>query len=207
MKKRNKIFLLLILALSVVLAILFLNNKSKSETPEYTSDSILEKISFIQELSLVKYNYSGVISYNKNNREIMTFEVPYSKKSFLIKYNGYVKAGINMQETKVEVEGNIVRVHLPKPIVLETVIDEKSMLVYDEKMEIFAEKKMLKDYQKAIVGEKNRITRNAVEKGILTESSDQAHKFIRNFLSELGFETIIIDEQGVSLMPERVINR
>ena len=98
-----------------------------------------------------------------------------------------------MSKASVSVSGKSAKVILPKPEIQETVIDEKSIQIYDESMNIFNPTKVT-DFQKAIVGEKNKIMQDALNKGILTESSDQAHQFISSLLEELGFEKIEIRE-------------
>ena len=129
-----------------------------------------------------------------------------TEKSFLIKYTGYVKAGIDVSKTTVSVKGKTVKIGLPKPVIQETVIDEKSLQVYDESMNILNPIKVA-DYQKAIVAEQNKIKQDALAKGILTESSDQAHKFITSLLEELGFEIIEIDEINTLTLPQKELNR
>lgn len=181
------IFLLIV---AIVLAF-FLFKKSNKQ-PRYDSSAIMEKIAYVKELSLVKYNYSGVISYS-DYMKFMNLQVPLTEKKFMIRYSGYVKAGIDVSQASVFVSGKNVKVILPKPTIQETVIDEKTIQVFDESMNIFNPTKVA-DYQKAIVGEKNKIMQDALGKGILTESSDQAHKFITSLLDELGFEKVEISE-------------
>ena len=191
------IFLLIV---AIVLAF-FLFKKSNKQ-PRYDSSAIMEKIAYVKELSLVKYNYSGVISYS-DYMKFMNLQVPLTEKTFLIRYNGYVKAGIDVSQSSVSVSGKNVKVILPKPTIQETVIDEKTIQVFDESMNIFNPTKVA-DYQKAIIGEKNKIMQDALGKGILTESSDQAHKFITSLLDELGFEKVEISEAETLRVPTGV---
>lgn len=191
------IFLLIV---AIVLAF-FLFKKSNKQ-PRYDSSAIMEKIAYVKELSLVKYNYSGVISYS-DYMKFMNLQVPLTEKKFMIRYSGYVKAGIDVSQASVFVSGKNVKVILPKPTIQETVIDEKTIQVFDESMNIFNPTKVA-DYQKAIVGEKNKIMQDALGKGILTESSDQAHKFITSLLDELGFEKIEISEAETLRVPTGV---
>lgn len=191
------IFLLIV---AIVLAF-FLFKKSNKQ-PRYDSSAIMEKIAYVKELSLVKYNYSGVISYS-DYMKFMNLQVPLTEKKFMIRYSGYVKAGIDVSQASVFVSGKNVKVILPKPTIQETVIDEKTIQVFDESMNIFNPTKVA-DYQKAIVGEKNKIMQNALGKGILTESSDQAHKFITSLLEELGFEKVEISEAETLRVPTGV---
>lgn len=191
------IFLLIV---AIVLAF-FLFKKSNKQ-PRYDSSAIMEKIAYVKELSLVKYNYSGVISYS-DYMKFMNLQVPLTEKKFMIRYSGYVKAGIDVSQASVFVSGKNVKVILPKPTIQETVIDEKMIQVFDESMNIFNPTKVA-DYQKAIVGEKNKIMQDALGKGILTESSDQAHKFITSLLDELGFEKVEISEAETLRVPTGV---
>ena len=191
------IFLLIV---AIVLAF-FLFKKSNKQ-PRYDSSAIMEKIAYVKELSLVKYNYSGVISYS-DYMKFMNLQVPLTEKKFMIRYSGYVKAGIDVSQASVFVSGKNVKVILPKPTIQDTVIDEKTIQVFDESMNIFNPTKVA-DYQKAIVGEKNKIMQDALGKGILTESSDQAHKFITSLLDELGFEKVEISEAETLRVPTGV---
>ena len=95
---------------TIILLVLLIMNQSKStKTEEYTSDMVLSKIVYLQELSLVKYNYTGVISY-KDYYKILNINVPLTEKSFLIKYGGYVKAGVDFSRIKVDVDNRSVHV-------------------------------------------------------------------------------------------------
>ena len=203
--RRTNYSALLMLALALVLAFMLYRTKYAQSRQLYDSSVIMEKISYVKELSLVKYSYSGVISFTDYLRFI-NLQVPMTEKSFLIKYTGYVKAGIDVSKTTVSVKGKTVKIGLPKPVIQETVIDEKSLQVYDESMNILNPIKVA-DYQKAIVAEQNKIKQDALAKGILTESSDQAHKFITSLLEELGFEIIEIDEINTLTLPQKELNR
>ncbi|MBP8903056.1 MAG: DUF4230 domain-containing protein [Paludibacteraceae bacterium] len=203
--RRTNYSALLMLALALVLAFMLYRTKYAQSRQLYDSSVIMEKISYVKELSLVKYSYSGVISFTDYLRFI-NLQVPMTEKSFLIKYTGYVKAGIDVSKTTVSVKGKTVKIGLPIPVIQETVIDEKSLQVYDESMNILNPIKVA-DYQKAIVAEQNKIKQDALAKGILTESSDQAHKFITSLLEELGFEIIEIDEINTLTLPQKELNR
>ena len=112
---------------TILLAILLFSNKSsKEEEIGYDSTAILNRVVPIQELALVKYNYSGVIGY-KDFLKILKMNVPLTEKSFLLKYNGYIKAGVDFESMKVEVSGKDVHISLPRAKILDVSIDEKSL--------------------------------------------------------------------------------
>lgn len=198
--KRTNYSAIIFFVTTVVLAILLFQTKRAEKKPIYDSTSVLNKIVFVQELSLVKYNYAGVISY-KDYMTIMNIQVPLTEKFFLLKYNGYIKAGVNLKGATVKVDGKSVQVQIPRAQILETVIDEKSIRVYDESMNAF-NPISINDYNKAISKEKISITKNAISQGILDDASKQTHLMITSILKEMGFEKIQIDEIKTLMLPE-----
>ena len=86
---------------TVILAILLLVNNSRSDKERgYDSSSVMNRITYMQELALVKHNYTGVISY-KDYMKFLNFNVPLTDKYFLLKYNGYIKAGVDFSRIKI----------------------------------------------------------------------------------------------------------
>ena len=73
MRKINTTTLIFII-LSIILAIFLIKNKIEDTHREYNSSTILNKIVNIQELTLVKYNYTGVIGY-KDTMKVMNFNL------------------------------------------------------------------------------------------------------------------------------------
>ena len=198
--KRTNYSAIIFFVTTVVLALLLFQTKRAEKKAIYDSTSVLNKIVFVQELSLVKYNYAGVISY-KDYMTIMNIQVPLTEKFFLLKYNGYIKAGVNFKGATVKVDGKSVQVQIPRAQILETVIDEKSIRVYDESMNAF-NPISINDYNKAISKEKISITKNAISQGILDDASKQTHLMITSILKEMGFEKIQIDEIKTLMLPE-----
>ena len=99
----------------------------------------------------------------------------------------------------MKVDGKSVVVQLPKAQILETVIDEKSIRVYDESMNAF-NPISINDYNKAISKEKLTMTKSAVSQGILDDASRQAHLIITSILTEMGYEKIqVVDVKSLIL--------
>ena len=198
--KRSNYTAILFLITTIILAVLLFQAKRTEKKSIYDSTTVLNKIVYVQELSLVKYNYAGVISF-KDYMKIMDIQIPLTEKFFLLKYNGYIKAGVDFKNIKIKVEGKNIYVQMPKARVLETVIDEKSIRVFDESMNAF-NPLSINDYNKAITKEKVSMTRGAIEQGILTEADNQAHLVITSLLKEMNFEKITIDELKTVGLPE-----
>lgn len=198
-KIRINILTVFFFVLSVILAILLLAGNKKAEKERgYDSSSVMNRISYMQELALVRYNYTGVISY-KDYRKFLNVNVPLTDKYFLLKYNGYIKAGVDFNRIKVNVNNDTtVHISIPKPKILDTVIDEKSIQVYNESENAFNPIK-ISDYNEAISQEKNVIIRDAIDQGIYRQATDEAKLAITSLLKEMGFTDIHITEE--LLMP------
>lgn len=192
-KRINFVTIFFILT-TLLLAILLVTNLfSKDKEQGYDSTTILNRVVPIQELALVKYNYSGVIGY-KDFLKIMKINVPLTEKSFLLKYNGYIKAGVDFKDMKVEVTGNDVHISLPKAKILETQIDEKTIRVYNESMNAFNPLK-ISDYNQAIMKEKNTMINEAIAQGIFNDATKQAEMVLTSIMKDMGFENIKITQE------------
>lgn len=169
------------------------NNQSKDKSLGYDSTTILNRVIPIQELALVKYNYSGVIGY-KDFLKILKINVPLTEKSFLLKYNGYIKAGVDFKNIKIAVSGKDVHISLPRAKILDTLIDEKSIKVYNESMNAF-NPLTIEDYNKAIMKEKDTMISDAIAQGILNDATAQAELVLTSIMEDMGFENIKITQE------------
>jgi hypothetical protein len=193
-KRRFNFITLFFIATTILLAILLVSvNFSKEKELGYDSTAVLNRVVPIQELALIKYNYSGVIGY-KDFVKILKINVPLTEKSFLLKYNGYIKAGVDFENMKVEVSGKDVHISLPRARILDTMIDEKSIKVYNESMNAF-NPLTIADYNKAIVKEKDTMVNDAISQGILKDASKQAEVVLTSIMKDMGFENIKITQE------------
>ncbi len=182
---------------TVILAIILLvGNNAREKDSGYDSSTVMSRITHIQELALVKHNYTGVIGY-KDYMKFLNINIPLTDKYFLLKYNGYLKAGVDFSRIKVTVENDSsVHVSIPKPKILDTVIDEKSVQVYNESENAFNPIK-ISDYNEALIREKNVMINDAINQGILNDATDQAKIVLTTLLEDMGFSVIIITEELV----------
>ena len=194
-KRRSINFITIFFILTTILLaiLLFSNKSSKEEGLGYDSTALLNRVVPIQELALVKYNYSGVIGY-KDFLKILKLNVPLTEKSFLLKYNGYIKAGVDFENMKVEVSGKDVHISLPRAKILDVSIDEKSIKVYNESMNAF-NPLTISDYNKAIVREKETMSNSAISQGILRDAAKHAEIVLTTIMKDMGFENIKITQE------------
>lgn len=192
--RRNNYITLFFIATTIILAIvLFANRTGNNKQRGYDTTTVLNRIVTVRELALVKYNYTGVIGF-KDYMKIMNINVPLTEKFFLIKYHGYIKAGVDFDKINVKVNDKSIHVSMPRPRIMDITIDEKSIRVYDESMNAF-NPISITDYNKAIIKEKNTMRRDAVQQGILKDASYQAKLALTAILKEMGFEKIDITEE------------
>lgn len=182
---------------TVILAVLLLAaNRTRERVVEYDSSMVMNKITHIQELALVKHNYTGVIGY-KDYMKFLNINIPLTDKYFLLKYNGYLKAGVDFSRIKVTVENDSsVHVSIPKPTIFDTVIDEKSVEVYNESENAFNPIK-ISDYNEALIREKDVMINDAINQGILADATEQAKLVLTTMLEDMGFSRIKITEELV----------
>ena len=189
----NFITIFFILTTLLLSFIIVLNYQSKDQKSGYDSTTILNRVMPIQELALVKYNYSGVIGY-KDFIKVLKINIPLTEKSFLLKYNGYIKAGVDFKYMKVDVSGKDIHISLPNPKILDTLIDEKSIKVYNESINAF-NPLTIADYNKAIMKEKETMISDAISQGILKDATAQAELVLTSIMKDMGFENIKITQE------------
>lgn len=189
-QKINKNKILLILTAIVILAIVI--DTSFVKHNEKNSTFIIEKVSKICELSTTTYRYSNIISF-KENKKFQDIKIPFTQKSFLIKYEGMIKAGIDIKKIKI-IKNNkqSISIRLNKSKITQHFIDEKKIYVYDEKTSLF-NKLMIKDVLNEISNEKEQVEKNLIEEGFLEEANKNAKIFLESFLKDLGYKNIEIN--------------
>lgn len=194
MKKISTPTLFFFLTTVILAFTLLVTNKLTDKEVGYDSTTVMSRISHIQELALVKHNYTGVIGF-KDYKRILNINIPLTDKYFLLKYNGYLKAGVDFSRIKINaLTDSMVHVSIPKPEIFDTVIDEGSVQIYNESENAFNPIK-ISDYNEALSREKNIMISDAVKQGILKDATDQARMVLTAMLEEMGFLDIRITEE------------
>lgn len=189
-KKRYLLAGLLIVIL--VLSLFSFTKVYKTHKINVLSDHIEQKVSRIVELSTVVYNYTDIVSY-KDNIQVNGMNLPFTNKSFIIKYSGYIKAGIDLESLNFNViDKNNIKITMDKAKVLENVIVEEDVEFFDEKDGLF-NKLNFKDLYAVLIGEKEKIKAEAIKNGLLNEAEKNGEEIIRSLLEEMGFEKIDIE--------------
>ena len=142
---------------------------------------VKEKLKETAELNTGSYLCTTVVT-KEDSRTIKGWKIPLTRKSFVISYDGTVKAGIK-DLTKAEVipsEGNVV-IKLPEMEITDITIDNDSFKIMDESNNIFNSISIgdLNDAQKEL---KKKMKESAVEKGVLDIAKNNAETLLSEML-------------------------
>lgn len=148
----------------------------------------------IGELVTIEYLYTDAGKF-EDPAELFGKEIPFSftTKSFIAKWDGSIKAGVDISKVTAEVnetEKEIV-VHIPKAEILSHVVDDESIETLDEKDGLFNKLK-IEDIRAFDANSKDAMERRAIENGLLEKALENAkaiiYKLIDNdIVKELGY--------------------
>lgn len=186
-----RILVFLLIAL-IAVYFFFFRKKFIGLNKEERVDNLKASIEDIGDLVTVEYNYTDVLTY-KDSLTLMDMKIPFTDKSYIIKYNGYIKAGVDLSKAVVkDIKETSVELDVPVATITDSVLDEKSMVILDQKNNIFNPLD-LGDYQDTLKKELNARELKAKKDGLLERAQDNADKILRKLLQGLGFKDIKIN--------------
>ena len=187
---KKKILFIILLAIALVI-IYFFYTDLLGEKTNLDIDNIQRKITSLGELNTIEYYYQNLLSF-EDSKELRGIKLPFTTKSLLIMYEGYIKAGVDLREAEIEVEEDIVILHLRKSVITNNVIKEDRVKIYDEKSGLFNPLKIKEVFQ-LLDKEKNKVQEELIEGGFLEEANQRAEKLIRPLLLEMDFKEVVFD--------------
>lgn len=185
MKKTKKIIIGLVLALGLVFVSYFFGMKASllNKETRLSSDIVKNQIISVKELTTLRYKYTNVGSF-ENQSEFYGMKVPFTQKKFIISYDGEVNAGVDLENTKVSIddEKKTIDISLPKAEILNHVIDEDSLTIFDEKNSIFNQLQ-LKDFSDFRKDEMEKVEADLIESGFLKEADEKTKEALIDILN------------------------
>ncbi|HCO28481.1 MAG TPA: DUF4230 domain-containing protein [Lachnospiraceae bacterium] len=143
--------------------------------PTVTTSVITSQLQNMSDLTTSQLQYRGMIRYEEGT---ITF---INKKSYTMLYDASVKAGIDMEQAKIQVTGKKVKVTLPKAKIQEIVINPDTLEFYDEKNSLFNWDDK-QDTVKALQLAKEDATARIDETELLKQAEQQAELLIKNLV-------------------------
>lgn len=175
-----------LIAIFIVCALIFFAGTrfaSNSDEPEITSTGITQQLQDIEELATLSYNYTKVGEFS-NSLQFNGWDIPLTQKSFLITYDGQLKAGIKMDKIKVDISNDNITVSIPDIEILSNEIDESSIEVYDESRNIF-NPISVNDYATFATSQKEAVEAEAIENGLLSQAATKTQDTIKKYLNAI----------------------
>ena len=180
-------------ALLIICLVCFFAGRSIGESAGSTEMSavVLEnRLTEISEFASLTYSYTNMAEF-ENSKDFYGIKVPFTTKSFIITYDGTIKAGVDLDKAEVDVSGKKITVTLPAAEILSHEIDEDSLEIFDENTSIFNPLKV-SDYNTFNKEQKAEMEKEATDKGLLTEAGKKAADAIDDFISQLGSDEYTI---------------
>lgn len=156
---------------------------SSSSEPKITATGLTQQLQEIEELATMSYNYTKVGKFS-DNLKFNGWDIPLTQKSFLITYDGKLKAGIKMDKIDVTVENNSIIISIPEIEILSNEIDESSIEVYDETKNVF-NPISITDYTTFAKKQKETVAEEAIENGLLSEAATKTQSTIKKYLNAI----------------------
>lgn len=173
-----------------------LSRGGREAEPVITGDLLGEHLRSAQELVTVAYYYTSMGRF-ENQVDFYGWKVPFTAKSFIVSYDGVIKAGVDLSQVQVEVDEirQAVTVRLPASRILSHEIPEDSIEVFDESDNLF-NRITIEDYTGFTLDQKKAMEQRAEDNGLLTSADEKARAAVESLLTLMpGMEsyTLTVD--------------
>jgi len=160
-------------------------------TKEVTIDLIKSQILDIGELATIEYLYTDAGKF-ENPKQLFGVNLPFTTKSFIAKWDGAIKAGIEIDKIIVEINDSNkeIVVHMPQSKILSHEIIKDSIETLDEKDGLFNPVKVedVREFDKI---SKEAMEERAIENGLLSKAFENAKDIIEKLVNN-----DVVQEQG-----------
>lgn len=155
----------------------------KEAEPVITSAMLGEQLRSAQELTTVAYYYTNMGRF-ENQVDFYGWKVPFTLKSFIVSYDGVIKAGVDLTRIEVEIDdlAKTVTVRLPESQILSHEIPEDSIEVYDESDNPL-NRITIEDYTGFTLDQKKAMEQRAADNGLLTGADEKARAAVESLLA------------------------
>ena len=164
---------------------------------EVSLDVINTSIQSIGELATLEYLYTDAGKFS-DPKDFFGKDIPLAitTKTFIAKWDGSIKAGIDVEKIFVEIEKEKkeIIVHIPKAEILPHEIDDESIETLDEKDGLFNPIK-IDDIRQFDSTSKIAMEERAIENGILDKAQENAQVIIYKLIN-----VDVVAEQGYNIV-------
>lgn len=157
-------------------------------------DIVKKEISGIGELATVEYMYTDAGRF-EDFKQLFGMNIPFTKKSFIAKWDGIIKAGVDIEKIEVEIDekNKVIHVAVPRAGILSHEIKTESIETLDEQNGLFNEIQV-EDVRNFDAITKEAMEERAIENGILEKAQTNAG----NILAKL-INNNVVEEEGYTV--------
>ena len=137
----------------------------------------------IGELATMEYLYTDANRFS-DPKTLFGVNIPFTKKECIAKWDGKIKAGIDVTQLSAEVneKAKVITVWIPAATILSHEIDDESFEVLDEKNGLFNPIK-LEDIKTLEAVSKDAMEQRAIENGLLDKAFENAKAVILKIMN------------------------
>lgn len=191
-KKNNKALILFTFLILLISGIYFISNKYKKESIYKDNIKVINTLSQVLDISTVKYNYSNIVEIKKD-KSISNIKIPFTEKTFIIKYNGIINGGVKPEDIEVVSNtGDEILIEIKKCQILDHYIDDENIYVYDIKNSIF-NKLDIQEALDEISNCKKEYEEKIISEGFMEEIQKNTKISIENILKGIGYKEVVIN--------------
>lgn len=153
-------------------------------SPEIKLDVIYSEIKEIGELATIEYLFTDAAEFTDSKQfKNWNVNIPFTEKSFILKWDGVIKAGVKLDLVSIEVSENEkkITVSIPAAEILSYQVNTDSVEVLDEKDNIF-NKISVNDKIKFDAATEEAMKKRAIENGLLEKAQANAEEILLRLL-------------------------
>ena len=153
-----------------------------SIAPEIVLDIISSELKNIGELATIEYLFTDAAKFS-DSKQIKDWNIPLTEKSFTLKWDGKIKAGVKIDEIDIDITATDkkIRITLPPAEILSYEIDNNSVEILDEKDNIF-NNISIADKVKLDAAVEEEMKQRAIDNGLLEMAQANAEGAIAKLL-------------------------
>lgn len=160
-------------------------------SPEIVLDTIHSEICEISELATEEYLFTNAAKFTDSKQLFGKWDILGTKKSFILKWDGIIKAGVDLEKVAFDVKKETIVVTVPKAEILS--YETGTVEVMDEKNNVF-NPITVEDKVDFDAKTEEAMKQRAIENGLLEKAQTGAEDIIKRLItadSELDEYTII----------------
>lgn len=153
---------------------------AKEEPPVITAELLNNRLENVSNLVTTEYYYTNMGKF-ENQNNFYGWKVPFTKKQFILSYDGKITAGIIGDDLLSEVEENKVTLTVPKAEIMTHEIFYDTITVFDEQNTLFNPIK-LEDYNGFYENQRVVMEEKAIASGLLDGANDRTKEIVNDLI-------------------------